>query len=145
MTVTRKAGGPSGRRRAALGLAAAVALVLSAGPTATAQEIDDVVDLTCGPWVSGPFAGPNDHSVTASGGYSCSTRRPSIGVVVCLHYNGAPVRCEQDVKMNASDASADVNFPCLPGVWTVTAIGVATGGPPGAAAGVAIPLDCDPL
>lgn len=124
--------------------AAAVALVLSGVAPANAQ-VEDVVDLTCGPTISGPFAETGAHSVTAEGSYECGTVRPSIGVIVCLEYNGIAVRCSQDVQTGARVAAAGVSFPCLPGVWTATSIGVATGGLPGGAAGVAVPLDCDPL
>ena len=123
---------------------AVVALMLSVTAPANAQ-VEDVVDLTCGPTISGPFAETGSHIVTAEGSYECGTVRPSIGVIVCLEYNGAAVACSQDVKNSARVASAGVSFPCVPGVWTATAIGVATGGLPGGAAGVAVPLDCDPL
>jgi hypothetical protein len=128
------------RRRWAV--AAIILVGCSMTPVAKARE---PLDLSCGPSVDGPHAGPGTHVVTASGSYSCVTRRPSIGVIVCLEYNGLLVTCEQETASDAKVAEASVDFACLPGVWTATATGVATGGPPGAAAGVAIPIDCDPL
>ena len=122
-----------------------VVMTMSVMPAADAQPLGDLVDLTCGPTIAGPFAGTGAHEVTATGSYACATIRPSIGVIVCLQYNGVTVNCGQDVRTNARRAEATARFVCLPGVWTATALGVTTGGLPGGAAGVAVPLDCDPL
>lgn len=114
-------------------------------PGASAQDLGDLVDLTCAPRVDGPVAPSGAHQVTASGGYRCGTVRPSVGVAVCLQYNGVTVTCDQQIKTNDTDAEADVEFACVPGLWTATAVGVATGGLPGGAVGFTVPLDCDPL
>jgi hypothetical protein len=134
--------GGTGRIRAAIMAAGLLACLV---PPAAAQELEDVLDLSCGPSVEGPVAGPGSHAVSVTGAYGCGSAQPSIGVIVCLEYNGIAMRCGQDTRVNDVIAEASVSFPCLPGLWTATAAGVATGGPPGGAAGVAVPVECDPL
>ena len=120
-------------------------LALSVMPAAGAQDLGDVTDFSCGPSVEGPSAGPNSHEITVRGLYACATNRASIGVIVCLEYNGVVVRCAQEASLDDKDAEATVSFVCLPGIWTATVQGVATGGSPGLAVGALMPGDCDPL
>jgi hypothetical protein len=134
----------SGTRRkasaAALGLV--LGMTLWATPV-TAQE--PVLDLTCGPSADGPDAPNGTHVVTAVASYRCGTIRPSIGIAACLLYNGAPVNCDQDARLNDDEASVELSFPCLPGTWTLAGVGVASGAPPGLPLGIVVQLNCDPL
>lgn len=121
------------------------AIFLSGALLPAHAQTGDVVDLTCGPSVTGPTAPSGTHIVSVVGTYGCGTDRASIGVIVCLEYGGVAVKCAQDVDSNARVVSAHAEYACLPGLWTATVMGVATGGPPGVAAGLSLPLDCDPL
>lgn len=128
-------------RASAVGLATVLVLMLAT--PVSAQE--PVLDLTCGPKGDGPIAPDFTHIVTATAAYTCGTVRPSIGVAACLLYNGAPVDCDQDARLNDDEASVELSFPCLPGTWALAGVGVASGGPPGAPAGITVQLNCDPL
>lgn len=133
-------------KRATVSIVGLIVIVAGTVVTTTASHAgEDPVDLSCKPSIDGPTAPTNGHIVSATGAYSCLTVRPSIGVTVCLEYNGVIVDCNQDVRLDSSRAEASVSFPCLPGVWTATVAGVAAGGPPGAGLNAVIQLECDPM
>lgn len=63
---------------------------------------------------------PTAHG-TAS--YSCANPKIEIAVTGFLLLNGVPVDTDAVLEQNSSEASVDLSFSCVPGVWSVVAIG----------------------
>lgn len=59
---------------------------------------------------------------------TCDHRRPVVTVIVCLVNTAVPWPvCGAGQEFNSASASAPVEAPCLPGVWTAVAHGTAPG------------------
>jgi len=88
-----------------------------------------------------------DHLVTGAASYTCDNQQPIINATGCLLLDGAPVFCDGDLRMNSSSAAVDLQFPCVPGAWSVVAMGSGANRilPAADVAGPVVITDCDPL
>lgn len=87
------------------------------------------------------------HEVAGSARYSCTNEHLTISVMGCLLLDGLPIHCDGDTQTDSSSASVDLSFPCLPGVWTLVAVGAGADRalPAPDLSSPAVVVQCDPL
>ena len=88
-------------------------------------------------------------TATAQGvaSYSCANPKIEIAVTGFLLLNGVVVDTDAVLESDSSEASVDLSFPCVPGVWSVLAIGTGADRalPAVDVAGPEVITQCDPL
>lgn len=79
--------------------------------------------------------------------YTCGSPKPLINVSGCLLLDGVPVDCDGDIQSDSSSASVNLSFPCVPGAWTLVAIGSGAerAYPAADVDGPEVVISCDPL
>jgi hypothetical protein len=129
-------------------LATAILVVGSAAPSLADPEnpLDDLLEACSVSAVveAVPIGAPTVEGVAS---YSCGHDQGFINVTGCLQVDGAPVDCANDVDDYSTGAEAHLSAPCVPGLWTVVAVGEASSRllPQPAISTARTILDCDPL
>lgn len=110
-------------RHARFMVVALFAAVTMAWPDPSSAQVLDPCTATATVSPPAPFG----HEVTGSASFSCTNEHFTIGVFGCLLLDGVAVDCDGVTKANSSSASVNLNFPCVPGVWTAVAFGLGAG------------------
>jgi hypothetical protein len=107
-------------RQARVVVVAVFATATVAWPSPSSAQILDPCRAAASVSTPAPFG----HEVTGSAAYTCTAEHRLVSVVGCLLLDGVPVDCDTVAETDSPSASVALSFPCLPGVWTVVAVGL---------------------
>lgn len=114
--------------------------VMATASRAPAQVLD-----ACDASLDGPNFAEFGHEVSGSGAYGCGRPQQVVTVFVCLGPLGAPASCNASTVEDEPSASAPVAFPCVPGLWVISALGHSSTSAGDVASNFVFIPECDPL